>query len=110
MGLFSKNRKRTKIVIENDLSACNHLPAELKVRIIRAQMLIDETEERMAYMGVDVSLPYKLQLKGDIEDLTRRIDAFANGSVKEKSIEQFDLAVQRFQTVSEHVLNFRFEN
>lgn len=96
-------------MIENDLSSCNHLPAELKVKIIRAQLLIDETEARLAYKGVDVSLPYRLQLKGDIEDLNRRIDAFACNRVKEGAEEQFELAVQRFQTVSENILNFRFE-
>ncbi len=108
MALFNR-KKRTRVVIESDLSSCNHLPAELKVKILRAQMLIDETQERMAYLGVDVSLPYRLQLKGDIEDLNRRIDAFAFDRAKEGAEEQFDLAVQRFQTVSENVLNFHFE-
>ena len=109
MAFFNKKQKKTRIVIENDLSSCNHLPAELKVKIVRAQMLIDEAEARMAHMGVDVSLPYKLQLKGDIEDLNRRIDAFANNRYKEKSVEEFDLAVLRFQTVAENVLYFKFE-
>lgn len=109
MALFSRKQKKTRLVIENDLSSCNHLPAELKVKIIRAQLLIDETEARMAHLGVDVSLPYRLQLKGDIEDLNRRIDAFACNRAKLDAEEQFDLAVQRFQTVSEHVLHYRFE-
>ncbi len=109
MALFNHNRTKSRIVIENDLSACNHLPADLKVKIIRAQMLIDEAEARMAHMGVDVSLPYRLQIKGDIRDLNTRIDSFASNHYKENAEEQFDLAVQRFQTVAEHVLNFRFE-
>ncbi len=109
MALFNRRNKRTRVTIENDLSACNHLPAELKVKIIRAQLLMDETRERMAYLGVDVSLPYKMQLKSDMDDLNRRIDAFAENRAKKGAEEEFDLAVQRFQTVSEHVLNFRFE-
>ncbi len=109
MALFNRKSRKSRIVIENDLSSCNHLPAELKVKIIRAQMLIDETEARMAYLGVDVSLPYRLQLKGDIQDLNRRIDAFASNRFKEDAEEQFDLAVRRFQTVSENVLHYRFE-
>lgn len=109
MAFFSKNKKKTRIVIENDLSSCNHLPAELKVKIIRAQMLMDEADARLAHLGVDVSLPYKLQIRGDIEDLNRRIDAFANNRAKEGAEEQFDLAVQRFQTVAENVLHFQFE-
>lgn len=110
MALFNRKQKKTRIVIENDLSSCNHLPAELKVQIVRAQMLMDETEARMAHLGVDVSLPYKLQLKGDITDLNRRIDAFASNRYKEKDVEEFHLAVLRFQTVAENVLHFRFEN
>ncbi|MDO4490832.1 MAG: hypothetical protein Q4B85_07190 [Lachnospiraceae bacterium] len=109
MALFGSRHKKTKIIIENDLSSCNHLPAELKVKILRAQLLMDETESRMAQMGVDVSLPYKLQLKGDIEDLNRRIDDFASGRARENAEQQFELAVQRFQTVAENVLHFRFE-
>lgn len=109
MALFNRKNRKTRITIENDLSYLNHLPTELKVKILRAQLLMDETEARMAQMGVDVSLPYRLQLKGDIEDLNKRIDAFASNCAKNGAEEQFDLAVQRFQTVSENILGFRFQ-
>ena len=107
MGLLRKNRKVIKI--ESDLSACNHLPTELKVKIARAQLLMDETSERMRYLGNEVSLPYKLQLKGDILEIEKLIDAFAENRAKKNALETFDNTVLRFQTEAENILNFKFD-
>lgn len=88
----------------------NKLPTENKLFIIRALKLVEETRKRMKEQGVDVSLPYRMQLKNDCEDIERRIKSFEKGKIAPAKWSQFENRVEILITESENILMWQFED
>ena len=88
----------------------NQLPTDKKLSIIRALKLVEETRKRMKEQGVDVSLPYRMQLKNDCEDIERRIKTFEKGKIPEAKWSKFENRVEILLTESEHILMWTFED
>ncbi len=92
-----------------DYEKLNALPTDKKLVIIRSLKLVEETRARMKEQGVDVSLPYRMQLKYDCEDIERRIKSFEKGKIPRKKWEQFKYKTEVLITESENILMWKFE-
>jgi len=87
----------------------NYLPTERKLAVIRASKLIEETRKRMKEQGVDVSLPYRMQLKNDCEEIERIMKTFEKGKVNEGKWKKFEQRTAVLVTESENILMWKFE-
>ena len=87
----------------------NFLPPERKLFVIRTAKLIEETRKRMKEQGVDVSLPYRMQLKTDCEDIERIFKTFEKGRVSEGKWKKLEHKCAVLQTESENILMWKFE-
>lgn len=91
-----------------DLHDMNHLPAEMKIEIVRAQTLVDETRKRMKAPGVYLDLTCKTELKNDCAEIERLIRKIRKSRTPEKSRKKLEQAAVRLKTVSEHILHWEY--
>lgn len=86
----------------------NALSPELKIQIVNAQALIDETRREMKEKSVDIDLTGKLQLRDDCAYLERLIHKFAKGKQSPKLEQELQTAVIRLKTTSYNLLKRPF--
>lgn len=86
----------------------NALSPELKIQIVNAQALIDETRREMKEKSVDIDLTGKLQLRDDCAYLERLIHKFAKGKQSSKLEQELQTAVIRLKTTSYNLLKRPF--
>lgn len=86
----------------------NMLSPELKIQIVNAQALVDETRREMKAKSVDIDLTGKLQLRDDCAYLERLLHKFAKGKTNPKMEEELKNAVIRLQTTSYNLLRRPF--
>lgn len=87
----------------------NMLPSELKIQIVNAQALLDETRREMKEKSVDIDLTGKLQLRDDCAYLERLLHKFAKGKTNPKMEEDLKNAVIRLQTTYYNLLRRPFD-
>ncbi len=87
----------------------NYLPTDIKIFIVRTASLIEQTRSRMKEQGNEVSLPYRMQLKGDCEEIERLIKTFEKGKARKKQIDRLYMLSANLQTESENILLWKFE-
>lgn len=84
------------------------LSPELKIQIVNAQALVDETRREMKEKSVDIDLTGKLQLRDDCAYLEKLIHKFAKGKTNPRMEEDLKNAVIRLQTTSYNLLRRPF--
>lgn len=92
----------------NHLKIMNMLSPELKIQIVNAQALVDETRREMKEKSVDIDLTGKLQLRDDCAYLEKLIHKFAKGKTNPRMEEDLKNAVIRLQTTSYNLLRRPF--
>ncbi len=92
----------------NHLKSMNMLSPELKIQIVNAQALVDETRREMKEKSVDIDLTGKLQLRDDCAYLEKLIHKFAKGKTNPRMEEDLKNAVIRLQTTSYNLLRRPF--
>ena len=96
-------------LIEFNFEKLNDLPPDIKVEIARARKLIEETRERMKEQGLDVSLPYRMQLKSDCAELERMMKRFEKARYSKRFCDKFTFNIEKLITESENILKWKFE-
>ena len=86
----------------------NKFSPELKIQIVNAQALIDETRREMKEKSLDVDLTGKLQLRDDCTYLERLLRQFAKGKTNPKMEENLKKGMIRLQTTSYNLLKRPF--
>ncbi|MFR8170855.1 MAG: hypothetical protein ACLU9Q_08540 [Marvinbryantia sp.] len=86
----------------------NTFSPELKIQIVNAQALIDETRREMKEKSLDIDLTGKLQLRDDCAYLERLLRQFAKGKTNPKMEENLKNGMIRLQTTSYNLLRRPF--
>lgn len=86
----------------------NTFSPELKIQIVNAQALIDETRREMKEKSLDIDLTGKLQLRDDCAYLERLLRQFAKGKTNPKMEENLKNGIIRLQTTSYNLLRRPF--
>ena len=92
-----------------DTSTMNQLPTEVKLQIIKAQTLLDETEKRLEAVANVTDLTCKRMLKDDCKSLKKSMEKFQGGGTSPALEKELELAILRLKTTSENILNWTFE-
>ncbi len=98
--IFHRKRKNT--------GNLNVLPSELKIQIVNAQALLEETRREMKEKSADIDLTGKLQLRDDCAYLEKLLRQFAKGKTNPKMEENLKNAVIRLRTTSYNLLRRPF--
>ena len=86
----------------------NTFSPELKIQIVNAQALIDETRREMKEKSLDIDLTGKLQLRDDCAYLERLLRQFAKGKTNPKMEENLKNGMIRLQPTSYNLLRRPF--
>ena len=86
----------------------NMFSPELKIQIVNAQALIDETRREMKEKSLDIDLTGKLQLRDDCTYLERLLRKFAKGRTNPEMEENLKNGTIRLQTTSYNLLRRPF--
>ncbi|WP_207645506.1 hypothetical protein [Marvinbryantia formatexigens] len=86
----------------------NMFPPELKVQLVNAQTLVDETRREMKEKSLDVDLTGKLQLRDDCAYLEKLLHRFAKGRTNPKMEEDLKNGMIRLQTTVYNLLRRPF--
>lgn len=81
----------------------NELPTDVKVLIVNAKTLVEETKERIKSQPGRVDLTCRLQLRDDCNAIERAIKKVAKRCT-EKEIENLRLSIVRLQTSANGIL------
>ena len=89
---------KVTIDIDTDLSGLNFLTPEEKILVVRAHTLMAEAKEKMKRKGLDVSLPYKMQLKSDFGEIERLIKKFKPNRSNDKQKKKLEFLLVKLET------------
>ena len=92
-----------------DYNLANNLTPEEKVLIVRARTLVGETRTRDKEMGLRVSMPYKIMLKKQCQEIEKLIDKLKPGKNNKKLTDKLDYLIRCLQTTSENILEWKFK-
>lgn len=92
----------------HDMKDMNHLPAEMKLQIVKAQTLVDETRKRMKRPGLYLDLTCKAELRNDCAEVERIIRKIAKSKKPEKDMKKLEQVTLRLKTVSENILHWSY--
>ena len=92
----------------HDMRKMNDLPTEVKLLVVKAQTLVDETRSRMKKPGLYLDLTCKMQLKNDCAEAERRIKGLAKSKNLQKDVEKLNQTVLRLKTTSENILHWSY--
>lgn len=95
---------------EHDMQELNFLPADVKLQIVKAQKLVDETRKRMGRPGVYLDLTCKTELRNDCRAVERQIGRFQKSRELQKEAETLRKLTVYLKTSSENILHWKFED
>lgn len=82
----------------------NQLPAEVKVLIVNAKTLVDDTRKKIKLYPEPIDLTCRLQLRDDCGAIERCINKLGKRSATQKDVENLELAMVRLETSAEGIL------
>ena len=94
MGLFDR---------KTDYSDMNGLKIEDKILIIKINELIEEIESNLKERGIEISLPYKMQLKSDISEIRRVMNKIRPEKDNAKIISKLEFLHIKLRTEAENI-------
>lgn len=92
----------------HDMKNMNHLPPEIKLQIVKAQTLADETRTRMKKPGVYLDLTCKVELRNDCAEVERLIKKIGKSKNPAKEVKKLEQVTLRLKTVSENILHWSY--
>lgn len=86
-----------------DFSNLNHLSPEIKVLIVNAQVIVNETKEAMQGRKYDFDLTSKRELISNIRNVERCMKSVlkgaSKGKISDKKVKQLDHAIVYLRTI-----------
>lgn len=89
-----------------DFSNLNELPTEIKLLIVKAQTLLNDTKEKMSDRNYPFDLTSKWQLKSDCKHLEKCIQKIVNGNSSDKQVKDLENSIIRLETLLNGLINF----
>jgi len=90
-----------------DVERLNHLPPEIKVKVVEGLSLVEKTREAAKGRGFELGLTGKAQLRDDCNAIERCIERFYKKNYKDKYVKELELAIIRLKTTSGALLGMR---